>query len=296
MPLSELMGDKESKTPAEIVKTFYDTYGWKRDEASGRLQGYVLHADVDETVESYGIRNEMRYRHHFKDGGGFFLDSGCGGSPRRYMSQDFSKHVCADISIAGLAEARSQLGEFGSYVLADLSALPFKDKSFGGTLASHCLYHVDKELQPVVLKELYRVTGAGKSILIFYSSRSNLVSLLHKVPALAVTLVRPWLARLGLQIDMVPPYLKRAGKHEGQAMDTPPALYAYPYNPAILAKDLESAEITCLMTLTKFDTEALRKLRVLRLVLPIMSFLERRFPHAMIYVGKYTCIRISRGD
>ena len=84
------------------------------------------------------------------------MDAGCGGEPRPVLSESFDVHLCLDISIVGLRAAKDQLGESGAYILADRSRLPFKDRTFDGVLASHCLYRVEKDKQREVVRELYR--------------------------------------------------------------------------------------------------------------------------------------------
>lgn len=266
-----------------ILKTFYDTYGWKRDEASGRYLGEILHEDLDETTQRYMDSNEMRYQKYFGDGGRFFLDAGCGAEPRQKMSRNFEKHVCVDISLVGLKEARKQLGNSGLYVVADLAALPFKEKSFDGVLASHCLYHIDKGIQSTVLRELYRATKANKNILIFYSSNYNLVSVVQRVTEVVIKLASP-----------IFKLLTRDRKGHGPSIKMPPPLYFYTHNPMRLTKEFNSVDVTCLRTLTKYETKVLGKLHLLKLVVPKLSFVERKFPHALLYIGKYVTIRIQR--
>lgn len=277
--------EQRNRPPAsslEVVRAFYDSFGWKKDEGRGRYLGEILHEDLDETSQGYMDANEIRYRWAFEDGGDLFLDAGCGAEPRTKMSQNFRKHICVDISVVGLREAKNQLGDFGSYVLADLSALPFKDRSFDGVLASHCLYHIDKEIQTVVLKELYRVSDTGKHILVFYVSNHNLLSLFHNTGKVVIK-VTSFLAKT----------LRLGRNHVDPATKTPP-LYSYTHNPRRLAREFHSVDVTCLRTLTKFDMQLLRKLGILRPAVSILSFLEAAFPHVMLYFGKYAAINIQR--
>jgi len=269
----------------QSVGNFYDEFGWKRDEATGHLNGSLLHEDLDERTQSYWDNNEMRYRPYIGAGGRFFLDAGCGAKPRSNLAQDIQWHVCVDISILGLREAREQIGDSGIYVLADLASLPFKEDSFDGALLCHCLYHVEKELQFVVLEETYRATKRQKNILVFYSSRYNLISFFHRAPKLL----------LGLA-NLMRGFPGRFGKGKARLADAMPPLYSYPHNPFRLARAFNKYDVSCLSSLSNYDTALLRRLHLFNIVVPVVIFLERRFPHFMAYIGKYTCIRIQKTD
>ena len=281
---------------SRIVRTFYETYGWTIDEADGLHYHHTYFQDMDEIAIKYRYSHEMRYQKYFQIGGEFFLDAGCGGEPRPKMSENFQKHVCVDISLKGLEEARRVLGDSGAYVLADLTALPFKDQSFDGVLASHCLYHIEKDSQTAVLSDLYRATKTNRNILVFYSSRHNLISLIHKVPRLVLPLINNFLHRAGLHLTTVNPYIRRTRRETRAVGDVvrAPELYAYAHNPMNLARGFKSVDVTCLMSLTNYDTQLLRRFRLLGVVIPLLDLLEHAFPHAMRYVGKFTCVRICK--
>jgi len=285
--------DKEANA-AETAKVFYDTFGWKMDDESGVLFHHSYFQDLDETATNYRYDHEMRHRGVYQPSGEFFLDAGCGGEPRHGMSEGFRMHVCVDVSKLGLQEARKQLEDSGAYVLADLAALPFKEKSFDGVLASHCLYHVEKDLQKTVLGELYRVTKPERNILVFYSSRYNLISLAHKAATLVFPPLNVLLHRVGIHATTLPPYIMRLVSGKVPSMEVPD-LYSYAHNPVRLAKEFPLVDVTCLMTLSIYDTKMLRMLHLLNVVIPLLDRLEKAFPHFMRYVGKFTCIRIQKG-
>lgn len=266
----------------KILRVFYDTYGWKREEVSGRYLGEVLHEESNKIAQGYININEMRYRKCFS-GGSFFLDAACGAKPRQYMAQNFQKHVCVDVSLLGLTEARKQLGEIGLYVIGDLVTLPFKEKLFDGVLASHCLYHIDKEMQHEVLSELYRVAKPDKTILVFYASNYNLVSIAHIVGNVIIKGIR-----------MLFKLLRRDGKHWKSEIKMAPLLYCYTHNPVRLTKGFNHRDISCLQSLTLREIKMLKKLHLLKFVVPMLSFMESKFPHSMRYIGKYVTIKIQR--
>lgn len=270
----------ETGAVRESVKTFYDTYGWKKDPGGRRYLGETLHEDLDETVQRYMRGNELRYRKYFAGGGRFFLDAGSGSEPRTEMSRNYQKHVCVDISLVGLQEARRQLNSLGLYVASDLAALPFREGSFDGVLASHCLYHVEKNMQSAVLRELYRVTKTGKNILIFYHSQHNLLYLVRSAVKGAV----------GLFTFLLKFHRKRPRSDEA----LPPPLYFCGRDPLRLVKEFPSADVTCLRTLKKVETRIFGKLHLLGAFIPILAFLEKRLPHGMVYVGEYTAMKIQK--
>jgi len=80
-----------------------------------------------------------------------------GGTGRfaRLFARRGRKFVLADLSCAMLAEARTS---GAARVCADALALPFADASFDLVLCMRFLFHVPRELQPQVLRELARVS------------------------------------------------------------------------------------------------------------------------------------------
>jgi len=287
---------KPDQKPREIsssLKHFYDTYGWQRDDEDGVLHGIIIHEDQDQAVQSYIEVNELRYKPLFSDGGSFFLDIGCGAKPRAELAENFRLHLCVDISIVGLNEARKKLGASGQYILADMTDLPFKSNACDAALVCHCLYHVDKDLQVPVLRDLYRIIKPKKRILVFYSSRHNLITAAHLPLKFGLRALNLLLNRFGLDFRPYRPFLMGIGRKEGSAEAPIPSLYSYPYNPHTLAREFKTSEVTCLTTLTQYDTAVLKKLRLVKFVLPVLSYLEKRFPRAMSCIGKCTCINIE---
>jgi SAM-dependent methyltransferase len=290
----------ESSTNVSVtLKNFYDEFGWQMDDSGESLNNFSYFHDTDESATRYRIDRELRYKSVYSGGGKYFLEVGCGGEPKPVFSEDFDVHLCLDISLVGLKTARSQLGESGAYVLADLSYLPFKENVIDGLLASHCLYHVHKDQQKKVLWEFYRVTKDRKFILVFYSSRYNLISLLHKFAYTGFRIGNVLLHGLGLHLGTLPPYLqvrfrKRGTVEDGTVKKSVPNLYSFAHNPVSLVREFRSADVSCLMSLSIYDTKLLKKLRLLGVTVLGLNFLEKRFPHAMRYVGKFTCIKIQK--
>jgi ubiquinone/menaquinone biosynthesis C-methylase UbiE len=266
----------------ESVRKFYDTFGWRLEETSGEYQNDLLHADLLEISKEYDKSCEARYWEYFKDGGHFFLDAGCGGKPIKQLGQKFQRHVCTDISLTGLMEARQKLGDRGLFVVADLAALPFKDNLFDGVVASYCLYHLDKHSQLSAMKEFYRVIRTKKNILVFYVAKNSLIFAAHKLGK-ALVKIRGLLSRL-------------FSWRKGPSIATSPVLYFYALSPFRLSKGFRSVDITCLRTLTRVESIFLHKVGLLGPATRLFSFLERTFPHLMLWVGSNAAIKIQKTD
>jgi len=264
----------------ESVRKFYDSYGWKVEKGRGEYQNEILYASPSDVAQKRS--GAARYFKYFENGGRFFLDAGCGAKPQVEMGQKFQRHVCADLSLVGIIEARKKLGDRGLYVVADLSNLPFKDQVFDGVVASYCLYQLEKDSQYSALKEFYRVIRAKKNVLVFYVSKYSLVFTAHRI---AKALAKIWhsLSRL-------------LPKRKGSSSNAPPFLYFCVENPYRLSRDFPSVDITCSRTLTRVESLVLHKLGLLGLATRFFAFLEGKFPHAMLWVGSYAAIRIQKAD
>ncbi|HTL47431.1 MAG TPA: class I SAM-dependent methyltransferase [Verrucomicrobiae bacterium] len=257
------------------IKTFYDTYGWRRDPATGRYCAEILHEDLSSDVQRYMRDNELRYRKYFQDGGAYFLDAGCGGEPRLEMGKAFRTHVCADLSFQGLHEARKLIGARGRYVVADLAHLPFKDGVFGGVLASHSLYHMPPEDQPAAIGEFRRTAVEDAPVVIFYTSAHNFLSWIHRV------------------VLKIAPAARRLTERGRQNATDAPELFSFSWPPQELASRFPGAEVTCLRTLTLTETRLFHRCGLLKPLLWFFSGLEKKFSRIMVRIGKYTAIRTA---
>lgn len=169
---------------SKSVASFYAS-AWKRDE-QGRLRAKVIHEDMSTFGQRYDAAGEARFRGFF-DGGrrhDIFLDAASGAQPRTELGRRYRYHVCLDMSLDGLLEARAALGDRAICVCGSLLQAPLRDGICDAILASHCLYHIDKDLQPTALGELGRMLGAEGRLVIFYGNRANARTNLLRMPAL----------------------------------------------------------------------------------------------------------------
>ena len=105
----------------------------------------------------------------FKSQGNYFLDAASGAYPMQECSTSYKYHVCLDLSLTGLNEAKNKLKK-GLFVLGDVTSLPFKKEIFGGVLSANTVYHIDANEQETAISELYRVLQKSGVLVILYSN------------------------------------------------------------------------------------------------------------------------------
>ncbi len=155
----------------EIVRRFYDTFGWDRN-VGGVYRDTDAFVDSRHVLDSYRHNTHMRVARFLPSRGEYFLDAGCGAIPHQeYLeySAGFRWRVCVDFSEKALAEARTKLGDHGLYVVGDVTKLPFVDNTFDAVLSAHVIYHVPYDEQEAVIRELHRTLAPGRTCGIIYS-------------------------------------------------------------------------------------------------------------------------------
>lgn len=150
------------------IQRFYDA-GWERDDAD-ELVAKAIHEDMTSVGQRYIQGNEQRFTSVFSSGGRFFFDAAAGAQPRTEFGEAFDYHVCVDFSLTGLRECRRILGDRAVVICGSLLQLPVRSSICGGVIASHCLYHIDKDTQAKAIAELGRVQSDEGKTLIFYAN------------------------------------------------------------------------------------------------------------------------------
>ncbi|MDA2936682.1 class I SAM-dependent methyltransferase [Acidobacteria bacterium AH-259-A15] len=166
----------------QVVKRFYDSE-WRRNEA-GVLKAKVKHEDLSNLGQLYIKRNEARFVSLFKQeqekDQNFFLDAGSGAQPRVEFGKNYSYHICLDFSLEGLIESRKLLGSRAICICGSILNMPIKDSVCDGVIASHVIYHIEKDLQVNAIQQLSRVLRPGSKLLILYANPNSLERLLIK--------------------------------------------------------------------------------------------------------------------
>jgi uncharacterized protein YbaR (Trm112 family) len=154
-----------------VVAKFYAS-AWKRDDGAA-LAAKVLHEDTSDLGQRYIHDSEARFLDLFENRGRYFLDAACGAQPRVQFGQHHRYHICLDFSLDGLVESRKLLGDRAICIGGSLLKAPLKDAVCEGILASHCIYHIDKDRQHTALQELLRVLSRQGRLLVFYANPAN---------------------------------------------------------------------------------------------------------------------------
>ncbi|MAE69050.1 MAG: hypothetical protein CME06_01120 [Gemmatimonadetes bacterium] len=159
--------DPDADEVSSLVRDFYAS-GWKRKDG-GALAAREIHEDLSDYGQQYIKTNEDRFISFLEDERvEFFLDVGCGAQPRVDFGIHGDRHVCLDLSLEGLIEARQILGDRAICICGSILDIPLKDGVADQVIASHTLYHIDRDLQPVAISEIARVRAPHGKALIFY--------------------------------------------------------------------------------------------------------------------------------
>ena len=153
----------------EETRRFYDNIGWK-------VQG---NQPVD--VNLFGVREDgpirielhQRRRNRVRSALGAnlnLLECGCGGSPAKWLLDNFEKYTGVDFSETGLDVARMSFKDVAKpheFRLADVCNLPFPDKSFDAVYSAHMIFHIaDPSGQAAALHQMARVVRPGGKIVL----------------------------------------------------------------------------------------------------------------------------------
>lgn len=280
----------------QIVKEFYDTFGWKKNE-DGIFLDTATFVDTRPVLDSYYHESHMRVKNFINSAGEYFLDAGSGAIPYdEYLeySSDFKWRVCIDISKKALVEARSKVKEHGLYVIADITKLPFKDGIFDATVSAHVLYHIPSDEQMSAVLELQRtIKHGGRCVIIYTWPRC----LLTKI-ARGFNIIRKIskIARAS-SIQRKNTKLSEPTNRE-QKEGTYPSLYFHSHNYQWFQKNIQDdwdVDIRCWRCADMVFTKTFVSNNFFgQLLIGWIFQLENLFPHALARIGRYPMIIINK--
>ena len=284
------------------VREFYDQLGWS--QAGEGLYQNARYEDLRPVVQEYIHKCHLRLNRYLDPSGDLLLDAGSG--PVQWpeyltYSQGYRHHVCADLSMTALREARQRLGDKGLYVVMDIAHLPFRSEAFDGVVSLHTIHHLPPEDHRKAYLELHRVLKPGR--------RGAAVN--GWSDALFMRLTRRFAAMLGRAKKRKHPSAGRgsgsghkangrgrAGKPFAQAHGRQTGTYVHKSNAEWLRTELEGAlpfEIYPWRSVGTFFTRTfIRDKAGVWLILRFIYWLEERFPHFLGEEGQYPIIAFKR--
>lgn len=263
------------------VQRFYDDAGWKKVE--GRYLDAKLFASDNLPAQRYKFRCTQRVTARLGRGG-FLLDAASGPVPQgaaTSYAQGFEHHVCVDLSLTALQEARANLGPRGIYLLGDLTRLPLRDGVMDAAASLYTIFHIPKDEQANAFRELHRVVQPGRRAVAVYCWGRH--ALLPNLLTLHVQLARYVHKRLLPKTRDGQPTLR--------------SLYFHAHSPAWFdAQDWPfDYEVTCF----RFANNQLLQLYIHerfggQTLVDALGNLEERYAHELGRLGYYPLITIHK--
>lgn len=154
---------KEQDAAKKIVQTFYNEFGWVRNQ-EGKFKDTAAFTVPSRVADSYIDACNARVGAELRQGK-YLLDAASGAIPlASYLpySRNYDRRICIDFSIRALREARAKLPDGrGVYVLGDITCLPIREGVIDDAISLHTLYHVPRDLQTQAVDELVRTLKPG---------------------------------------------------------------------------------------------------------------------------------------
>ncbi len=162
--------ETEKRDAADIVKSFYDEFGWRADgEPSGED---ALFRTFPPAYQDYKPLATERMLEAFKGRGGTLLIVGCGDMPEAHvrLALQFDKVICMDISRVALEVSEKKLGARGTYILGSIVDTDLGDEIVDAAYCAHVIYHIDQAQQEQAVRQMIRLTRRGGRVVYLYAN------------------------------------------------------------------------------------------------------------------------------
>lgn len=281
--------DQETETDSKIleVQSFYDQFGWKKDDSESYNDNKLFIAQHTLSDE-YHLETTRRVNQHLSPKGTYLLDIASGPIyQKEYLefSQNFTYRICIDISIEALLDAQRNLkDQKGFFILGDITNIPLRSNSCDSVMSLHTLYHVPAHKQADGFRELVRVCKvAGKVVIAYNWGWHSMLMNVTLLPSRAVN------------------YLKRITRKyfkKGEGFSTPQDLYFYAHGPGFFKKHQPknaTMKFTVLRTLhDNFLRFYIREELGGKKLLDQVTRLEEKYPSWLGRHGAFTLIVLEK--
>jgi len=159
----------------QSVRQFYETIGWNRRGDTDYYTDAISFDDLRSITLEYRTKCNLRLNRYLNKNGTYLLDIASGSiqfPEFLTFSESYRFHLCGDISLSALLEARKKLSSKGLYVQCDIVNLPFQSNSIDDIISINTIFHVPAAEQTSAFLELYRVLKpSGWGVVVYSWSR-----------------------------------------------------------------------------------------------------------------------------
>lgn len=168
--------------PQFSIKDFYDGQGWEFSDSQSH--DAVINENLTEVGSAYVRKVRLRIKEQLGFGENL-LDIGCG--PIQYeeylaYSDMFKHRVCVDLSEKALKVAEKKIGHKGTCIVGDyMSLAPLDFAPYDGATLINVLYHIDKDLQAVLVRKILSELNVEKRLVVVYSNPYTISAALTRI-------------------------------------------------------------------------------------------------------------------
>ncbi len=281
--------EKELRREKKAVQNFYDNIGWQRPD-DDHFVDTIRYEDLRPVSQEYYHACHLRVNDFLANQGDLLLDVASGPVPHlEYLtySENYSHHLCVDLSTTALKEAGIKLGQKGLYVLGDITKLPFPNDSIDGIVSIHTIYHVPQDEQEGAFREIWRVIKPGSTAVVVYHWGDH--SLLMNVSLFPYHIYRALRKLLRhLRSRLIP---------TGESIE--PKLYFHAHDYQWVTKhlsDLNHEIVSWRSVSMEFLQFYIHERLFGRQILHAIFWLEGRFPSPLGRLGQYPMIILKKPD
>lgn len=271
----------------QAVRDYYEQVGWRKG-MDDHFADTLKFEDLRPVSQAYIHKCHLRVKRYLKPRGQYLLDVASGPVPYpEYLSysEDYTYHLCMDLSMTALEEAKRRLGHKGLVVNADITNLPLKDNVLDGIVSLHTIYHVPADEQSKAFREIWRVLKPGSSAVVVYQwGDGSLLMSTILLPYHLYRLVRRILRELRLN---------RAVRNHSME----PRLYFHAHSYSWIIRQLRKMDFE-MLTWRSVSVDFLKLVvheRIFgRRILRAVYLLEEKYPRFMGRYGQYPLFVIKK--
>ena len=258
------------------IKEFYDKSGWHKKNDKGQYQDSLLWEDNREVAKKYVSNCRLRLAELINTSFNnkrcnLSLEVGCG--PIQYVEykqyyNHFNENHFMDISQQALKEAKKVAKPNSKFICN--SAVNLNDKNkYDIIVINHVLYHIDKNEQKIVVRNLINALKDGGKLYITYTNKFSIWNIIFYIPQIIFNLLK----NKNRKIYFYTYPIKWWNQFENENK-----LNKHPL------RSISSRESKLLIP----DNNSGKK------ILNILFNLEKKFPKFFLYFGTYYIVEITK--